>query len=144
MKIYIASSWKNRQLVEDLARQLRNIAEQEVYCFAEEGDKQHIFMWQDVATPDDDGITALELEDSSKAFKIDFDGLMWANCCLLVLPSGRDSHLEAGFIRGKGGKLIIIGDWPKGEFSNMYHLAHKQYRWEQLAQMYLDMRALNG
>jgi len=144
MKIYIPSSWKNEQLCRDLARQLRSIAKQEVYCFAEHSEKQVHFNWPDVTSPEHDGITALELPISKKAFEIDFNGLEWCNCLLLVLPSGRDSHFEAGYVRGKGGKIIIIGDWPKGEYSNMYHLAHTLYRWEQLAQMYRDMMRLNG
>ena len=127
MKIYIASSWKNEEIVKELAAILRSWGH-EVYCFAEGGAGQHIFDWSDVITPDDDGITCLDTDDSRRAYKIDKDGLDWSECCILLNPCGRDAHLEGGYAKGKGKKLYILGKWPKGEFSNMYHLADGLFR----------------
>ena len=123
MRIYSASSWKNEQAVKILAETLRK-AGHEVYCFAEQGYGQHIFRWDNLPNYEGlDGITCLQTEDSRKAFNSDKWSLDWANCCVLFLPCGRDAHLEAGYIKGLGGKLFILGEFPKGEFSNMYHLA---------------------
>lgn len=122
MRIYIASSWKNEHGVKLLAEGLRKQGF-EIYCFAELGEGQHIFKWADVTYPNDDGITALQTEDSGRAFKVDKFFLDWADCCVLLNPCGRDAHLEAGYVKGKGGLLFILGPFPKGEFSNMYHLA---------------------
>lgn len=129
MKIYTASSWKNEGLVKTLAKMLRSWGH-EVYCFAEDGDGQVIFNWQDVITPDDDGITCLDTDMSRGAFAVDKKGMDWAECCILINPCGRDAHLEAGYMKGCGKKLFILGDWPKGEFSNMYHLADGHFRFE--------------
>lgn len=121
-KIYIASSWKNEEYVLILAKVFRDNG-LEVYCFAELGQGQHVFMWPDVVGPNDDGITCLENPHSLRAYKCDKAALDSASTCVLVLPSGRDSHMEAGYIKGRGGQLFILGQFPKGEFSNMYHLA---------------------
>lgn len=122
MKLYTASSWKNENLVKDVAEMLRAWGH-EVYCFCEDGAGQHIFEWGNVITPDDDGITCLDTADSRLAFKIDKNGLDWAEGLILINPCGRDAHLEAGYMKGKGGKLFIMGTFPRGEFSNMYHFA---------------------
>ena len=127
MRIYLASSWKNDLYVIVLAKGLRKNG-LEVYCFAELGQGQHVFQWANVTNPDDDGITALKTEDSIKAYRVDKWFLDWAQCCVLLNPCGRDAHLEAGYIKGKGGRLFIVGDFPKGEFSNMYHLADGLFR----------------
>ena len=105
---------------------------------------QHHFNWPDVLNVNEhDGITALECEDSKKAFRCDKWFLEWANCCILLNPAGRDAHLEAGYIKGKGGNLYIIGDFPKGEFSNMYHLADGLYKLDGLGDLILTLRRLD-
>lgn len=131
MKIYTASSWKNESIVKMYADLFRNWGHED-YCFAEVCENQHIFNWGDVVTPDDDGITCLDTDDSKKVFAVDKKHLDWANCCILFNPCGRDAHLEAGYIKGQGKKLFIVGVWPKGEFSNMYHLADGLFRADKL------------
>ncbi len=42
---------------------------------------------------------------------------------VLLLPSGRSSHLEAGYGVGSGKELFIFGDLPVGEFDAMYGFA---------------------
>lgn len=130
MRIYTASSWKNESAVLVLAKMLRSTGH-EVYCFAERGQGQHVFQWNDCTTTKDDGITALQTEDSRKAYNADKFFLDWANCCVLLNPCGRDAHLEAGYIKGRGGLLLILGPFPQGEFSNMYHLADGLFRLNQ-------------
>lgn len=139
MRVYIASSWQNEEAVLSLAAFLRKCGH-EVYCFAERSQRQHIFMWPDVVDPErDDGISALLSEDSKKAFAVDLNGLHWANCCVLLLPSGRDSHLEAGYVKGRGGLLYIVGQFPKGEYSNMYHLADGLFRLDDLDKLIKEL-----
>jgi hypothetical protein len=128
MRIYTATSWKNERLVLELADLLR-VWGHEVYCFAERGARQHVFMWPDVVGPEDDGITCLDNEYSRQAYEVDKKGLDWSDCVILLNPCGRDAHLEAGYAKKGGGKLLIIlGNWPKGEYSNMYHLAGRLIR----------------
>lgn len=134
-QIYLASSWKNSKAVNTIAEGLRDNGLQ-VYSFAEMFSGQHHFNWPDVLDVNEhDGITALQCEDSHKAFRCDKWFLEWANCCIIVNPCGRDAHLEGGYIRGKGGNLFILGNFPKGEFSNMYHLADGLYRYEQFPEL---------
>jgi hypothetical protein len=131
MRVYTASSWKNESAVKAIAKLLRSWGH-EVYCYAEDGDGQVIFKWLDVVTLNDDGITCLDTEQSRGAFAVDKRGMDWAECCLLINPCGRDAHLEAGYMKGCGKKLFILGLWPKGEFSNMYHLADNRFRFDDL------------
>ncbi len=138
-QIYVASGWKNAQFVNKLSDLFREAGLQ-VYSFAEMFEGQHHFNWPDVLDVTKyDGITALECEDSIKAFKCDKWFLEWANCCVLLNPAGRDAHLEAGYIRGKGGNLYIVGEFPKGEFSNMYHLADGLFRYEEISNLVIKL-----
>lgn len=36
----------------------------------------------------------------------------WADACVLVLPSGRSSHLEAGWFAGKGKPVAVFATEP--------------------------------
>lgn len=65
----------------------------------------------------------LTWEPSKKAFVVDRSGLDWADTTILLLPSGRSSHLEAGYTVGRGKDLFIFGDLPLGEFDAMYGFA---------------------
>jgi hypothetical protein len=47
----------------------------------------------------------------------------------MVLPCSKSSHLEGGYAVGKGKKLYIIGDFPKGEFDVMYGFSDALIRW---------------
>jgi hypothetical protein len=142
-QIYMASSWKNAPIVNRLAELFR-AQELQVYSFAEMFEGQHHFNWPDVLdVKEHDGITALECEDSRKAYNCDKYFLEWANCCVLLNPAGRDAHLEAGYIKGKGGRLYIIGEFPRGEFSIMYNLADGLYRINELARLIRELRRLD-
>jgi hypothetical protein len=127
-QIYIASSWKNAKVANKLAEIFRTWGHC-VYSFAEPSEGNHIFNWRDIPGNEElDGISCLQANDSKLAFRCDKYFLDWADTCVLYLPSGRDAHLEAGYIKGKGGQIFILGEFPKGEFSNMYHLANGLYR----------------
>jgi hypothetical protein len=58
-----------------------------------------------------------------KAFHFDRKMIEWADTLVLVLPAGKSAHLEAGYAKGLGKKLYIIGDFPPGEFDVMYGFA---------------------
>jgi nucleoside 2-deoxyribosyltransferase len=124
MKIYLASSWKNEQTVKEWARVLRAQGhEVDAFCDASSG--RFIFEASENRNLLDlDAMTFLDDERSQRAFAEDKKWLDWADVCLLILPSGRSSHLEAGYAVGRGKKLIIWqGEFPKGEFDVMYGFA---------------------
>jgi hypothetical protein len=129
-KIYIASSWKNANFVRALATALRCEGHR-VFDFT---DKKHrpkgfdtfVFNgneWKGKALDKMEYKEFLEYPESKRAFKGDKAGLDWADTVILLLPSGRSSHLEAGYGVGCGKDLFIYGDLPLGEFDAMYGFA---------------------
>ena len=40
-------------------------------------------------------------------FKADLEALEWADTCVLVLPSGRSAHTEAGWMAGAGRRVFV-------------------------------------
>ncbi len=68
--------------------------------------------------------TVLKEEIVKRAFEEDRKWLDWADICILVLPAGNSAHLEAGYAKGSGKKLVIYRkDFPEGEFDVMYGFA---------------------
>jgi len=70
-------------------------------------------------------VTFLEDKRSQRAFKEDKKWLDWCDACVVVLPAGNSSHLEAGYAKGQNKKLIIYAPlgFPQGEFDVMYGFA---------------------
>lgn len=137
-KIYIASSWKNYKDIRQLATFLR-IWGHEVFDFTdpdyrpEHFDKfsfgPTVFDASELGPREEiDWIEFLDAEQTKRAYKADKAGLDWADTVVLVLPAGRSAHLEAGYGAGKGKRLIIFGELPRGEFDVMYHLADRCIR----------------
>lgn len=42
------------------------------------------------------------------AFNSDLKGMQESDICLLILPSGKSSHIEAGYMKGLRKKLFIF------------------------------------
>ena len=124
MKIYIASSWKMSKWVKAWKEQLVSLG-YEVDAFCDDSDGRFVFHFSEIGDPADlDAINFLEDDRSKKAFTEDKNWLDWADCCLLILPSGKSAHLEAGYAKGQGKALIIWrNEFPKGEFDVMYGFA---------------------
>jgi len=125
MKIYIASSWKNQWTAIDLAQYLRELGH-EVDCFADSSTGRYVFHFSEIGNTDQlNAVNFLEDKRSLKAFQEDKKWLDWCECCVLLLPAGKSSHLEAGYIKGQQKKLVIFapGGFPKCEFDVMYGFA---------------------
>lgn len=123
MKIYIASSWKNKKL-DEVVRVLR-AAGHDVYDFRE-GDGA--FHWSDV-DPNYKGWTrAREFRDALKhplavkGFERDYSKMCGADACVLVLPSGRSSHSEAGWFAGRRIPVFVLLDGDQLEPELMYRM----------------------
>lgn len=124
MKIYLASSWKNEKLVESWYYWLSAYGfEVDAFCCANKG--RYVFHFSEIGDPSTlDAVNFLEDERSQRAFKEDKGQLDWCDVCLLLLPAGNSSHLEAGYAKGCGKRLIIWRqEFPKGEFDVMYGFA---------------------
>lgn len=123
MRVYVASSWKNEERCLLLASIIRD-AGHEVDCFCDTSTGRYVFHFSEIGRAENlDGITFLQDERSQRAFAEDKKWLDWAEAVVLLLPAGRSAHLEAGYAKGQGKRLVIVGDFPPGEFDVMYGFA---------------------
>lgn len=108
MKIYVASSWRNKhqpRVVKALRAQGH-----EVYDFM---DKNSHFKWSQIDPQWNGCITEEQVEAlhhplAEAGFRRDFEGMKWADACVLVLPSGRSAHTEAGWMKGQGKPVFVF------------------------------------
>jgi hypothetical protein len=124
MKIYLASSWKNAALVRDIKGMLEAMGH-EVDAFCDDTGKRFVFIFDQLPdVTNHDAVSVLEFPIVQQAFKEDKKWLDWSEAVLLILPSGKSAHLEAGYAKGQGKHLIIYQEhYPKGEFDVMYGFA---------------------
>lgn len=114
MKVYVASSWRNpiQPHVVSLLRQEGF----EVYDFRDPKNDHGAFRWSDlgVERPEDWSpercIEFLSHPRAEEGFRQDFDHMLWADSCVLVLPAGRSANLEAGWFVGAGKPLVVLKD----------------------------------
>jgi len=128
MRIYIASSWKNERMAINLAHMLR-IDGHEVDCFCDASTGRYVFHWSEVGKAEDlDAISFLEDPRAQRAFHEDKAKIDWSDAVVLLLPSGKSSHLEAGYAVGSSKLLFVLGEFPKGEWEVMYSFADGLFR----------------
>lgn len=107
-KVYVASSWRNghQQFVVDVLRKEGF----EVYDFKHPNGEAG-FQWSNIDQNwqnwrMDEYRQALKHEYAQFGFNRDFDAMKEADICVLCLPCGRSAHLEAGWMKGAGKKVI--------------------------------------
>lgn len=114
---YVASSWRNLYQPAVVAA-LRGLGMQ-VYDFRNPpppGDPDG-FRWSEIQ-PDWRSWTpgqwreALAHPVARRGYAADRAGMDGAECCVLVLPSGRSAHLEAGFMAGQGKPVYCLALEP--------------------------------
>lgn len=126
LKIYVASSWHNIYYP-CIINILKNL-EFNLYDFRNPNERNNGFHWCDIDVNWKEWSTIQYIESlkHSKAelgFKDDFLAMLSADICILVLPSGKSSHLESGFFCGHPDKKLIILMLEKQEPELMYKLA---------------------
>jgi hypothetical protein len=110
-RIYVASSWRNL-LQPGVVAALRSMGH-EVYDFKNPRPGDNGFHWSDIDprwqgwTPEAFA-TALHNPIATAGFTSDFGAMQWADTGVLVLPSGRSAHIEAGYFVGAGKPLLIL------------------------------------
>lgn len=110
MKIYVAASWRNEYQPAAVAL-LREVG-REVYDFRNPAAGNQGFHWSEIGS---DWKTweleayrdALKHPVAERSFGFDMDALRWADATVLVMPSGRSSHLELGWAAGAGKRTAI-------------------------------------
>lgn len=110
-RIYVASSWRNpyqRDVVDVLRMKNHQVYDYRNPCAGNTG-----FSWSKCAAtePEKWDMTEFRMVLAHPAavtgFALDFAHMNWADMGVLVLPSGNDAHMEAGFFVGAGKPLII-------------------------------------
>lgn len=107
-KVYVASSWRNERQ-QTLVHELRKMG-YDVYDFKHpNGDEG--FKWSNM-DEDWQEWTMEEYRENLNTnyaqfgFNRDFNAMKAADICVLCLPCGRSAHLEAGWMKGAGKKVI--------------------------------------
>ena len=125
MKIYVASSWRNKQ--QQTVVQYLRVAGHDVYDYRHPTIDNEGLHWSDI-DEDYHGWNAAQFRESLEhdianvGFQFDYNALQWADACVLVLPCGRSAHLEAGWAIGQGKPTCILLD-RKPEPELMYKMA---------------------
>jgi len=124
MNIYVASSWRNERQPEVVSA-LRRLGA-DVYDFKNPAPGDHGFHWSEIDhgwerwTPEAFR-AALDHSIADRGFSYDMQALMDCDVCVLLMPSGRSAHIEAGYASGAGKKLVIL--LAPGEPELMYKMA---------------------
>lgn len=110
-KIYVASSWRNAQQPEVVATLRAN--GHEVYDFRNPPHGKGGFAWKEIDPNWQQWSAsayraALKSPIAQAGFNSDFDGMKWADVCVLLLPCGRSAHLEAGWMAGAGKSTVVL------------------------------------
>lgn len=125
MKLYVASSWRNKYQPE-VVEKLR-AGGHEVYDFRHPAAGNDGFSWAQIDpawqswTPEKYRLALLH-PVARHGFGCDLGGMDGAEGCVLVLPCGRSAHLEAGWFMGRGLPVWILVPEPV-EPELMYLLA---------------------
>jgi hypothetical protein len=122
MKIYVASSWRNVEQ-QKIVLALR-LAGHEVYDFKNPPHGRGGFAWSDIdqnwhGWTTQEYAKALRHPIAVAGFNSDFDGMKWADACVMVLPCGRSANTEAGWMKGAG-KLVFVYQPSEQEPELMY------------------------
>lgn len=122
-RVYVASSWRN-ELQRDVVRTLR-MHGHEVYDFKNPKPGDNGFHWSAIDPNWKDWKpheyrSALRHPIAEQGFASDWNAMVWADCCVLVLPCGRSAHIEAGYFVGAGKQLIVL--LAPGEPELMYKM----------------------
>ena len=125
-KIYLASSWQNKEYEQVL--NILRLEGYETYDFKHPENKElSSFDWEKLDKECDswncsDFRKALNHPETIKAFNKDFQAMQEADFCVLLLPCGRSAHSEAGWMKGNGKKVFILdlSENPKPEL--MYRM----------------------
>ena len=137
MKIYISSSWKNRERVRALATMLV-AADHEVYDFTDRASRQLILgadtqeippeMFEEQFDPEKHRYSKyLEKPEWIRAVMGNKAALDWCDVCVLLLPAGNDAHADWAYAVGRGKITYILGHPKSGDRTPTHLWAFKMF-----------------
>lgn len=109
-KIYLASSWRNVFYPATLHALYK---EHDLYDFRNPAKGNTGFTWDQLDPNWKEWIPHQYAEIlktsavANRGFWLDMDALNWCDTCVLLLPSGRSAHLEAGYAVGAGKEVYV-------------------------------------
>lgn len=114
-RIYLASSWRNKYQP-GMVELLRGHGH-EVYDFRHPSPDDFGFQWMEIDPEWEEWDVfqyrkALRSPIAEDGFQTDMNALKWAEVVVLLLPSGRSSHSEAAWHKGKDGVVIVHSPEP--------------------------------
>jgi len=122
MKIYLASSIKNLRTCRELGIKLRELGN-EVYVFCDAEEPSQIATEEFQRLPVYKTLDAKEALSHPLTYKIWFEDmykLRQCDCLLLLLPCGKNAHMEAATAKGDGKKVVVFGPVVAGDWDTMY------------------------
>lgn len=125
-RIYVSSSWHNEAEQQKLVDILRQNGHK-VYDFTRPKGILEKNVWEEQNINVDgcdfeDFKNAINNEEVMKRFSSHRDAMLCADTCILLLPCGRSSHVEAGFMAGMNKRVIVYNPQKKWEPELMYGL----------------------
>lgn len=115
MKIYLASSWRNRAAVNRVDALLSS-AGHECFNFTNPGVHTELpngFHWSEIDPDWQSGSpgeyrSALDHPIAKKGLRQDFAAMQWADACVAIQPFGRSASLELGWFIGQGKPSFLL------------------------------------
>ena len=109
-RIYVSSSWKN-EYQPALVAGLR-MRGHKVYDFRHPEGRNDQSVWKDVgineeSTPCEEFSKQHNCNIAQERFDKHFDAMNDADTCILLLPCGNSSHVEAGYMAGTGKRVFV-------------------------------------
>lgn len=118
-RIYVSSSWKNEHQP-ILVEELRNRGH-EVYDFRHPNGRNDRNVWETyferlgmIEHYNKGTIGAMDFRESLEdkevlnRFNDHYNAMLQSDICILLLPCGRSSHVEAGFMKGLGKRVFVL------------------------------------
>ncbi len=129
MKIYISSSWKNRDTVRQLAVKLREYGH-EVYDFTDPNCRKTPGIPPEKIPVEFNPAIHKYSEYINKpewkqVVMENKQAIIWSDFIILLLPCGSDSHADWALGVGLGKRSVVVGQPCKGERSWVHHWADR-------------------
>jgi len=137
MKVYMAGSFGNRETIRKIGIYLRQQSF-DVYAFCDENEITCKLSDELRLLYDLQSLTSKSIYETKILASIGLENLAMltqSDALVLVLPSGRSAHLEAGWMIGRQRPVYIIGPKMYGEFDAMYVMANHVFYDDQLEDM---------